>query len=341
MLYTIAMTDLFPRFAAAIRTANLAAIDRHSLIPTAFLLEQDAPYGVNYIPFEAVNRTARVVVVGLTPGFIQWRNGVAEAQRQLLAGATQAEVLLAAKRFGAFSGPLRPNLVALLDAIGLHEWLEVPSCAILFGTRPDLLHSTSLLRHPVSRNGDNYSGTPAPIGHPFLRGQIEQYFAQEAAEFARAIFVPLGPAVADGLRWLASAGGAVAGADSRRLAAPVRRQRGTDRLFPRPQGAQHAVVAHRSRPPRPGAAGADPQGRPAACTMKALLYAALGFIVVTIVAWGGLFAWAFIFLERSDSYWDRTSGAADTFFLGWLLSGTAAAMIAARLSRLASANRAR
>lgn len=200
------MTDLFPRFATAIRTADLTSIDRHTLIPAAFLLEQDGPYAVNYIPFEAVNRAARVVVVGLTPGFIQWRNGVAEAQRQLVAGATQEAALLAAKRFGAFSGPLRPNLVALLDAIGLHEWLDVPSCAALFDTRPDLLHSTSILRHPVSRHGDNYSGMPAPISQPFLRRQIEQYFAQEAAQLAHAIFVPLGPAVAGGVRWLASQG---------------------------------------------------------------------------------------------------------------------------------------
>lgn len=200
------MADLFPRFATAIRTANLAAIDRHTLIPSAFLLEQEGPYAVNYIPFEAVNRAARVVVVGLTPGFIQWRNGIAEAQRQLLTGASQEEVLLAAKRFGAFSGPLRPNLVALLDAIGLHGWLDVRSCAALFDTRLDLLHSTSILRHPVSRLGDNYSGTPAPISQPFLRRQIEQYFAHEAAELAHAIFVPLGPAVADGVRWLASQG---------------------------------------------------------------------------------------------------------------------------------------
>jgi len=224
------MTDLFPRFASAIRTADLAAIDRHTLIPAPFLLEQDGPYAVNYIPFEAVNRAARVVVVGLTPGFIQWRNGVAEAQRQLLAGATQAEVLLAAKRVGAFSGPLRPNLVALLDAIGLHGWLDVASCAALFDTRPDLLHSTSLLRHPVARHGINYSGTPAPVSQSFLRRQIELYFAHEAAVLQHAIFVPLGPAVADGLRWLASQG----------LLAP---QRILDGL-PHPSGANAERIAY-------------------------------------------------------------------------------------------------
>lgn len=201
-----AITDLFPRFATAIRTVNLAVIDRHTLIPAAFLLERDGPYAVNYIPFEAVNRAARVVVVGLTPGFLQWRNGVAEAQRQLLAGATQEEALLAPKRFGAFSGPLRPNLIALLDAIGLHEWLGIPSCAVLFDTRPDLLHTTWLLRHPVSRHGVNYSGTPAPVAQPFLRRLIGRYFAHEAAALGHAIFVSLGPAVADGLRWLADQG---------------------------------------------------------------------------------------------------------------------------------------
>ena len=53
--------------------------------------------------------------------------------------------------------------------------------------------------------------------------------------------------------------------------------------------------------------------------MKTLLYAALGFLVPTAIAWGGLLAQALTFLDHRDSYWDRTAGAADTFFIGWLL----------------------
>jgi hypothetical protein len=124
----------------------------------------------------------------------------------LLDGATDEQALVAAKLAGAFSGPLRPNLVALLDRVGLHRWLGLPSCGELFGARADLLHSTSLLRHPISDGGANYSGTPAPIGHPFLRQQITEYFAHEAGSFPDGVFIPLGPAVANGLQWLAETG---------------------------------------------------------------------------------------------------------------------------------------
>jgi hypothetical protein len=200
------MNHLFPRFAAAIRAVDLAAVDSHSLIPPAFLLDRHGRMAVNYIPFESVNLAAKVVLVGLTPGLTQWRNGIAEAKAQLLGGAADEHALFAAKRAGAFSGSIRPNLVALLDRIGLQHWLGIPDCGQLFGMHAELMHCTSLLRHPVGRDGLNYSGTPAPIGNPFLRQQILQYFAHEAAALPDAVYVPLGPTVANGLLWLAGEG---------------------------------------------------------------------------------------------------------------------------------------
>lgn len=200
------MDHLFSRFAAAIKTVDLTAVDRPNLIPPAFTLDREGALVARYIPFETVNTAARVVVVGLTPGFTQWRNAVAEAQAQLQQGAGAEQALIAAKRTGAFSGTLRPNLVALLDSIGLHQWLKVDSCDTLFGANASLLHSSSLLRHAVSKDGLNYSGAPDPARSPFLRKQIELYFAQEARLLSGAVFVPLGPSVSAGLRWLVAEG---------------------------------------------------------------------------------------------------------------------------------------
>jgi hypothetical protein len=67
--------------------------------------------------------------------------------------------------------------------------------------------------------------------------------------------------------------------------------------------------------------------------MKTLLHAVLGFLLATVVAWGGLLTWGLLFLDRHDSYWDRNPGSADTFFLCWLLSGIATAAVAAWLGR--------
>lgn len=200
------MDYLFSRFAEAIQTVDLTAVDRPSLVPPAFLLDSEGTLEVRYIPFETVNAGARVVLVGLTPGFTQWRNALAEAQAQLRQGASAEQALMAAKRTGAFSGTLRPNLVALLDSIGLHQWLRVDSCRALFDQRANLLHSTSLLRHPVTKDALNYSGSPDPTRSPFLRKQIERYFAHEARLLANAVFVPLGPAAGAGLRWLVAEG---------------------------------------------------------------------------------------------------------------------------------------
>ena len=77
---------------------------------------------LNYAPFEHIQHSAKVVIVGITPGEQQARNALLEARRQLIAGASQAMALSKAKVFASFSGPMRANLVAMLDHVGLHRW---------------------------------------------------------------------------------------------------------------------------------------------------------------------------------------------------------------------------
>lgn len=67
--------------------------------------------------------------------------------------------------------------------------------------------------------------------------------------------------------------------------------------------------------------------------MKTTLYAITGFILASVLAWGGLLAWAAISVAGDDSYWDRTPYAADLFFAVWLLSAIGAAVAGIRLSR--------
>jgi hypothetical protein len=49
-------------------------------------------------------------------------NNLREAQKQLIAGADDYTVLRQAKLSGAFSGPLRNNLVEILNYVGVHKW---------------------------------------------------------------------------------------------------------------------------------------------------------------------------------------------------------------------------
>ena len=178
-----------------------------SAIPAGFLLARAGALSVHYIPFDYVNPAARVVLVGISPGFAQWKNAVREVRRQLAAGAPRQEVLRAARYTGAFSGAIRPNLVALLDHVGLQRWLGIASCASLFGADAALMHVTGALPHPVFVDGRNYNGAaPNMLATPLLRAQLLGPFASEIAPLRDAVFVPLGPKVGLALDWLAAQG---------------------------------------------------------------------------------------------------------------------------------------
>lgn len=197
---------LFPRFLSPIRAVDLSAISSASHIPSEFLLAKEGALRAHYIPFESLNLQAKVVLVGITPGMTQWKNAVAEAQRQVLAGATPAQTCIAAKRTGAFSGPMRPNLVNLLDAIGLQRWLCIDTCESLFGSDAGMIHTTSVLRHPVFADDKNYNGKPNILKTSFLQQQVLEHFAEEVAQLPDALYIPLGPVVNETLLWLAKRG---------------------------------------------------------------------------------------------------------------------------------------
>jgi hypothetical protein len=197
----------FPDFSNAIRATEVDAIPDATAIPDAFLLAREHPLSAYYIPFDYVNPAARVAVVGITPGFVQWKNAVREARRQLALGAPEQELLRAAKYGGAFSGAIRPNLVALLDDVGLQRWLGIASCASLFGEHADLMHVTAVLRHPIFVAGKNYNGaSPNMVTTPLLQAHMLDYFASEAQALPDAVWVPLGPKVGQALSWLARRG---------------------------------------------------------------------------------------------------------------------------------------
>jgi hypothetical protein len=199
-------SDRFAQFAPAIQALELDRINAPSDIPASFLLGQEKKLTSHYIPFDSVNPSARLVLVGITPGFTQWKNAMREAQRQLHAGVSTDVAHRAAKQTGAFSGAMRPNLIGLLDHIGLHRWLGLTSCDALFGSASHLVQTTSILRHPIFVDGQNYNGTPNMVRSPFLRTQIEAHFAEEARTLDKAVFVPLGPKVSEGLDWLVQRG---------------------------------------------------------------------------------------------------------------------------------------
>ena len=199
-------TDLFPRFAEVIRVADPRLIQEDPSLGGALRLASDGPLDVLYAPFDHVNRDARLVLVGITPGRQQALNALLEAHRQLNAGTPLALASERAKGVASFSGPMRANLVAMLDHFGIHKLLGISGCAGLFEASAALVHYTSALRYPVYVDGRNYSGQPEIARTPLLRVQLLGHFAEEAEALRGALFVPLGDKVTRALEFVADAG---------------------------------------------------------------------------------------------------------------------------------------
>lgn len=189
-------SDTFATFAAAIRNFNGDV--RHS----SLLMAQDGPVSVFYAPFEWVNRTARVVIVGITPGETQARNALEEARRAVAQGDSVENVLMRAKRTGAFSGSMRPSLVNMLNHIGLADRLGLKTCDELFSTASHLLQTASVLPFPVFADGKNYNGKPDMLRSPLLQRFLKDHFAPLARSLSGAVFVPVGQEPVKALRWL-------------------------------------------------------------------------------------------------------------------------------------------
>ena len=194
------MKPSLKRFATVIK--GLPPFGNTDTLPEQLLLERDGDIEIYYSGFDYINPKAKIVLVGITPGRVQAVNALRAAQYQLKQGATLDVALKAAKSTGSFSGPMRNNLVGMLDHFGLHSWLGLKSCAALFGEKSDLVQSDSLLRYPVFVRGGNYNGQPSMVNHPLLQRYLLEHFAASVRLFPDALFIPLGDQVGGVFRWL-------------------------------------------------------------------------------------------------------------------------------------------
>jgi hypothetical protein len=115
------------------------------------LLAGESPYEVFHIPFEHVNRRARLVIVGITPGMNQLEMACAEAQRLRHLGMSHADILEAVKSLAAFGGEAtRPNLSRKLRYFNFAKMLEISDEADLWdgASRTAPLHLCRAARVP-------------------------------------------------------------------------------------------------------------------------------------------------------------------------------------------------
>lgn len=202
---TNVLTDLAARFAPVVAAHRGGPFLEEGTLD-ALALHREGSLTVAWAPFDHVAAGARLVVVGITPGRQQAENALTAFRAALAGGASAAEASRSAKLVGAFSGPMRENLVAMLDRIGAQHALGVRSVVEVFDPRRELVHLTSALRHPVFVGGANYNGAPDMLRTPTLRRMVETCLADEARTLPHALWLPLGPKPAAALAHLAGLG---------------------------------------------------------------------------------------------------------------------------------------
>lgn len=167
-----------------------------------FLVKDLKEQRIYYAPFDYVNPKAKVFVIGITPGEQQMKNMLTEAKRLINLGYSDEEIQEKCKPIGSFSGAMRKNLVAMMDNIGLADYLGINSTSELFNEHVELGNLTSAIRYPTFLIKDgketNFADDIKPKSELFKFAA--QLTLQEIEKAPEALLLPLGPKVSNYLQ---------------------------------------------------------------------------------------------------------------------------------------------
>lgn len=145
---------------------------------------------------EYINPAAKVMLVGIAPGWQQMEIAYRMAIQALIAHNSYEQACKEAKIAARMAGSMRSNLIQMLQEIGLHEYVRVPHVQRLFEADCTLLHTTSLIRYPVLVNKQNYNGhQPSISQNDFLYQAVLESFLPELERLNHPLIIPLGKSV--------------------------------------------------------------------------------------------------------------------------------------------------
>lgn len=192
------------------KMANLPVKDKYGksdLVIPDFLVGKEKDIEIYYAPLDYVNTGAKVVIVGITPGWQQMEIAYRFGIEGLHKGMSCIEACQYAKSHAMFAGAMRKNIIEMFDELGMPEKLGIENSGTLFQEHSGLLHSTSAIRYPVFVKGKNYTGhTPALLTSPILRNYAMELLSQELSMVKNAYIVPLGKTVSSVLEELIKGG---------------------------------------------------------------------------------------------------------------------------------------
>lgn len=178
---------------------ELTSFDKKDILNDKFELYHDNLFRIFYAPHnEIVNKKAKVLIVGITPGWTQTAIAYKTAHDYLLEKMDFNEIKKCCKKNSRFAGSMRKNIIEMLDKINLNEKLGIDSCHSLFEENDYLLHTTSLIPYPVFVKDKNYTGhSPKILDNDILYSYVKKYFYKEIEALDDVFIIPLGKAVED------------------------------------------------------------------------------------------------------------------------------------------------
>lgn len=187
--------NLFSNYQELIKTLPLE-IKKEDIINNQFKLSEERKLSVYYAPHnEYQNTLAKIVIVGICPGWTQTRAAYIEAKRSLENNLSQETILKRCKMSARFAGSMRSNLISMLDELELPKLLNISSSSNFFEDNI-LLHTTSLIPYPVFINEKNYVGhTPSIIESNLLMSYVKVHFYKEVKLMEHSLIIPLGKSV--------------------------------------------------------------------------------------------------------------------------------------------------
>ena len=182
-------------------------------------LRTSDPDGIEILwaPFDYVNRDAKLVIIGVTPGPNQALRSYAAVQSAFAKGAEPQAEIEKIKAASSFRGEIiEPNLKSLLEHSGLAERAGIKDIDGLWTKEAFKVHFTSTIRYPTFINRKLFNNQIDSLRHPELRKYVETHLSAElAAVPIDAVIVALGQKGPRIVRHAAK----VAGIDPRRIIA--------------------------------------------------------------------------------------------------------------------------
>jgi len=191
---------MFDKYSELIKKLN--KFEKEDILNTDFELYNKENMKIYYAPHnEIINKSAKIFIVGITPGWTQTSIAYKTAQNLIVQNLDSETIKKECKRNSRFAGSMRKNLIEMLDELKLNNKLKLKSCSELFENRDDLLHTTSLIPYPVFINNKNYTGySPQILENEVLYSYVKKYFYREIEELSDVLIIPLGKSVEEVLQ---------------------------------------------------------------------------------------------------------------------------------------------